>query len=244
MWVCKVSLGLLVLACKSEYPLGPTFCDDWCHVTLQPNCGEDPEDCVEGCELTRASASCFPLQRELLTCYEGQSSSAFSCDEPGGESESRVEPGVCEAERDALFDCQAPGVGQCLEVCRATQKDQIQRASLGDSNLLNFDLLAEDAGMGAGCPALDRPCEDICWSVFSLQFDGLAAAGIATEESGAEELEGNLQCLQNTLLACLAISPAGPPSPDAGISAPTPGTELPRPGESITSAVARCAARK
>lgn len=229
------------LGCKSSYPLPPTFCDDWCHVTLQPNCGEDPEDCVEGCELTLASSHCFPLQRQLLSCYESADSSAFSCDEPGGESESRVEPGVCQQERDALFECQAPGVGECLQVCRATQDDQIRRVQLSDSNLLDFGLLAVDAGPKESCPALDRPCEDICWSVFSLEFDGLAAAGVPSEGSSESERSSSLRCLQDTLLACLSDTETLASLADAGVVVTPSSDHRPKPGESISSAVARCA---
>jgi hypothetical protein len=236
MW-CLL-LGLCAVNCEDEYSLAPTFCDDWCHATLISTCDEDPEDCVENCELTKASDACFPRQTSLLRCYEGADRTAFTCAGMGFRSEIRVRPDVCSAERDALFECESPGIGQCLTLCRTAQQQQVEQVALGQTGLLDFRRLTADAGSQPSCPALDRPCEESCWSVFGLQSAGLAELGLVPE---ADDLEGALSCLQATLIGCFGdalgealgpIADAGPPNPFGPPTGP--------PGESISSAIARC----
>lgn len=232
-------LSLQPLGCTVDYSLEPTFCDDWCHVTLQPDCGEDPEDCVEDCELTKASEDCFSLQAALLHCYEGYEASVFSCASRGNQSESRVQPEVCQSERDALFECRAPGIEQCLNICRVTQQGQLQRVAVEDTELFDFRQLTVDAGLGVSCPALDQPCEGICWSVFGLQGAGLQAAGVATVAGEDSDLSEALSCLQTSLLGCFAPSTGtaanSAEQADAGVSALRG-----RPPETIAQTLARC----
>jgi hypothetical protein len=47
-----VGFALVAVACQSEYPIAPTACDEWCHVTRDFRCEfYDPADCVWQCEL-------------------------------------------------------------------------------------------------------------------------------------------------------------------------------------------------
>jgi hypothetical protein len=133
---------------------------------------------------------------------------------------------VCARERDALFECEAPGIAQCLGLCRATQARQLDLVAPGETSPVDFGLL-RDAGAEPSCPALDRPCEDLCWSVFGLRSAGLEAIGIVT---GASDLDDALACLQRSLLGCLGA----PGVPDAGL------TSNSEPPESIGDAIARC----
>jgi hypothetical protein len=136
----------------TDYPLEPTFCDDWCRVLLRSNCDQEPENCVRTCERSIAPAPCFELQEELLSCYRATPESEFVCSGQGFQQSARPEEWICPAERDALIDCAYPEVKLCLDVCRAVEASQ-----------------ASDAGADAStsadpsCPSHDIPCDSICW---------------------------------------------------------------------------------
>lgn len=155
-------------ACEGEYTAAPTFCDDWCAALRHPaDCARGPAACVRDCELTKASEDCFPLQEQLLGCYQDLEPDAFSCAPPGSQSSwadrLRVEKTACRAERDALFVCEAPGFDQCLALCRGYQA-----------------ILTEGA-VGSGpvstesdeCLLLIQPCETVCWTAFAFTSDDL-----------------------------------------------------------------------
>lgn len=222
------------MSCRDQtYPLEPTFCDDWCRATLVASCDEDPEDCVENCELTKASGDCFTLQAGLLSCYEGADRDAFACAGEGFRSEVRVRPDVCASERDALFECVSPGIGQCLTLCRTAQGEQLANATLTTTGQVVFDPPEESAGAAASCPSITQPCEELCWSMFGLQSDGLESLGLGSEAGG---LSGTFECLQTTLLGCFADQSGA--SEDGGVAADVE----PPPGESAAAALARCRA--
>lgn len=164
-WLIAAGLS----SCESEYPLEPTFCDDWCRATLRAGCDEEPENCVRACEQTKASEPCFDLQRELLQCYEDASDDAFLCvDGFGGDT--RVRPETCQGQRDRLFECEAPGIGLCLDACRAIQGQQLS-AGVDETN-------PEPASDDIVCPTLNVPCESVCFNFITAGvLDDLDLAG-------------------------------------------------------------------
>lgn len=157
-------LGLPFAACATEcdqedYPLDPTFCDDWCHVLLRPGCDQEPENCVRNCERSLAVGECFPLQEALLDCYHATPASEFTCSGQGFQATARPDELVCPSERDALIECAYPDVLACLNRCRDLEMEHTGDA--GD---------AGDAGDGTTgasgntCPAYDMPCDSMCWA--------------------------------------------------------------------------------
>ncbi len=213
--------GTLLLgsnACDDDYPLAPTFCDDWCRATSRPNCERQPNHCVSDCELTKPSEDCFALQEELLSCYEQAPKDAFVCAGGGVSGETRVDHDTCQKERDALFECEAPGIGGCLSFCRSTQEAQL--ASIVDTKpgmVDSAEMPTMDAGLAA-CPLLNQPCEQLCWTLFGFTSEGLRAAGVpAGNENQAGGAGSAAVCLQTVFLGCFAG--AGGTAPDGG-SAP------------------------
>jgi hypothetical protein len=212
------SAALGFLSCEGEYQLEPTFCDDWCLVASAEGCEMQPDECVKDCELTKASADCFALQRDLLECYEDVDRSKFLCLGQGFGAETRVSGGFCQAERDALFECEAPGIGTCLALCRSTQEEQLESVVEPMTGPMPTPDAMPDAGK-PGCPLIDEPCESLCWTMFSFTSEGLSAAGITPDEvpaSGGENLAA--VCLQSVFLGCFGdLLPPGFMLPDAGL---------------------------
>src|SRR5688572_20109926 len=84
------SLGAWVTDCDtSDYPLDPTFCDEWCRVLMRPGCDQEPENCVRNCERSIAPAECFELQATLLECYRATPASEFVCAGQGFQTSAR-----------------------------------------------------------------------------------------------------------------------------------------------------------
>jgi hypothetical protein len=133
-------------ACQREYPLEPTFCDRWCEIGQQVGC-ERPAGCVRDCELSKASEGCFALQQELLECYQAEPPESFTCID----NETHPRGTTCRSKRDEMFECEAPGIGQCLSLCRLAQ----------DTPGINLP---------RRCTLLTESCEDICFVL--LQFQG------------------------------------------------------------------------
>jgi hypothetical protein len=193
---------LLVLglwACEARYKQSPTFCDDWCRATSVGACDSAPDECVRRCELTRSSAGCFSLQQALLSCYQQAGTDAFVCVGEGqGLGELRVQPEVCRAERDGLFECEAPGIQNCLGICRSRQGEWLARfADAGapaDPQVLPPRVIDLNAP-GPLCSALAQPCESACWSLFSV---AQLQAGAGLGEVGAAA-----ECAQAAVLQCL-----------------------------------------
>ncbi len=200
------------VACRSEYDLEPTFCDDWCRATSAPGCEREPADCVTDCELTKASTGCFDLQATLLDCYERAGANSLKCIERGFGSVTRVVGGACQQERDALFECEAPGIGICLNTCRAAQQEQFGDALQSPASRSVTE--PSDAG-GAMCPNLMQPCEDLCWL---LQAYGGAFAFIGqlpSAEGGVGDASGKQSLGFPDILECFSsadFADAGAPS--------------------------------
>lgn len=225
--------ALSVVGCEEDYPLEPTFCDDWCRA-VRTNC-DPPANCVRDCELTRSSDDCFPLQEELLGCYEDNAGS-IECRGEGFADQAVAVDHVCRDERDALFECEAPGIGSCLALCRQEQERQIDEIVDAPVSAPTTD--PSDAGADAVCPRLDESCEAICWTLFSFNSEGLAQAGVEVESEGPaasdasagsddELVPGIADCVQEALLGCFASA--------VGIEAEGPEGENSSDDESLAS---------
>jgi hypothetical protein len=146
---------------QDDYPVAPTFCDEWCRVLLRAGCDQEPENCVRACEQSRAPPECVGQESSLLDCYAAAPPSEFVCSGRGFLRIARPEERVCQPERDALIECAYPEVKLCLDICRAAEVDHA------------------DAGRDAAapgdrvCPSRDVPCDSMCW----LAQRALAAAG-------------------------------------------------------------------
>jgi hypothetical protein len=106
--VVVVSLGLLPSACSGGYPLAPTRCDDWCHVTHGNSCGDSyrPAECVSSCESARLDTpECRAQLDAVISCYASTPNAA--------QAPCRLEysPSLvalpCAAEQEALAGCRA-----------------------------------------------------------------------------------------------------------------------------------------
>lgn len=180
-----ITLSTGLSGCESEYSAEPTFCDEWCAALRHPSdCAEAPASCVRDCELTKASDDCFVHQEQLLTCYQELEPDAFSCAPPGAGSafgdRQRVEKQACRAQRDTLFECEAPGFGECLGLCRGYQTLLTQGAVGQDVQIVPAD----------DCPLLTQPCETICWTAFVFNSDELGRLRLPTSGLPGPSLGG------------------------------------------------------
>ncbi len=231
------------LACQDDYPLAATFCDDWCRTTLQANCGEEPDNCIRECELTRADGECFEHQKRLLSCYETADREVFSCVGRDFDVEVRVSPDTCQTERDRLYECEAPGIGSCLEACRTLQDEQFGGVVESETGLIEYSALFEgDGGLSSSCPVLSEPCENSCWALYAFSSVGLASAGVDVDlpQSGAPLEDASLgessalACVQQALLQCLV-----PEVLDAGVDQNEDGERI----RTIDTVISECTGR-
>lgn len=140
--------------CSNEYPIEPTFCDDFCRATLRSGCNSEPENCVRECELQAIEPECHSKRDELLRCYKNAPDEAFEC---SGFAGTRVKDGVCQRERDAILTCELPQMAPCLGFCRPYQAALDERVQA-----------PHDAGVSEHCPLLRQSCEGICWNLLSI----------------------------------------------------------------------------
>lgn len=70
-WLCA---GFWLSACAGDYPLEPTICDRYCHVTRDLQCGGpfyDPAGCVSRCESElKGDLACREEMNGVLACFE------------------------------------------------------------------------------------------------------------------------------------------------------------------------------
>lgn len=157
-------------ACEREYPLEPTFCDHWCHA-FPTKCGQSPAACVQECEETKGPSGCASVRDELLACYEQLSDDKFRCVE-----RVRIADGACQNERDALYECASPGIGQCLTTCRVLQQEV-------------------DPAVVATCPLASSSCEEVCWILEESGLDvGEAGVGVPAAPNDILLLQLGLLC--------------------------------------------------
>jgi hypothetical protein len=157
-------------ACDREYPLAPTFCDDWCDVALRHCFGYEPGTCVSECEadLRTTPHACETERRAVIDCVHSSPGAA------SGFCFSEVRPNdACEAEVDAATLCRAGGeegvaASECITYCSSVSLATC--APTADS-----DCEADCRANGLGTPACDRernaavqclsgavlPCEDV-----------------------------------------------------------------------------------
>jgi hypothetical protein len=100
--VCGLALALPLEACSGGYPLPPTKCDEWCHVTRGGSCPDwyDPSSCVAQCEDSNFSApECSDQLEAILACYRRS---------PNAGRQRCLYDGTlpdCSSEQERLSDC-------------------------------------------------------------------------------------------------------------------------------------------
>lgn len=144
VWLRMFGLVCCFAACEREYPLEPTFCDRWCHTFSELDCIYSPTDCVRECEDTKGPSACEGVSETLLACYQDTPADKFECFSGGDLASVRVADGACQSQRDELYECAFPGIGQCLTTCRSLQGE------LDPEELAN-------------CALGDTSCEEMCW---------------------------------------------------------------------------------
>ncbi len=169
-WWSTTFLGATLLACGYDYPISPSYCDDFCNATLRPGCDREPENCVRECELGFRGEACTETRHALLACYRTAPDHAFTCNEWG--SSVRVNDDTCRSERDEALVCELPGMHECLTFCRPLQQALDEQVRLSDGG-------APDAAVPRACPLLREPCETLCWNVVTWGV-------LSSEEAAAE----------------------------------------------------------
>lgn len=87
--------------CQGEYPLPPTLCDDWCHLSESGECGySSPSSCVRQCEEQGYATRCSAELQTAMQCFEDHPSQESGC---GVFSRPNDDP--CGSELSKLLDC-------------------------------------------------------------------------------------------------------------------------------------------
>jgi hypothetical protein len=184
------AVGLTPLALTrcdySDYPLEPTFCDDWCFTLRRVACDQEPENCVRDCEADR-EPRCAAEHEQLRACYAASPPESFSCVGQGFGSDIRPREGVCQSERDALIACAAPDEYACVRMCREVDAAQPpeDETPLADP---------ED------CPSREIPCGNLCRRL----SDGDIAEAVAGLGGGLDEDEPPTVEQARSVLECAA----------------------------------------
>lgn len=112
--LASACVGLLFVACRSDYPIAPTACDDYCLALQRGDCKDDqPADCVRSCEQERSrAAGCDASLATLSDCYAHSGAREFSCAD-----DHTLVGAVCLDERRAWNECKRPGSGLCFDEC-------------------------------------------------------------------------------------------------------------------------------
>lgn len=189
-------LCLSAVQCDADdYPLEPTFCDEWCRVIRRVPCDEEPENCVRTCERSRGPEACQDAYRVLLRCYAATPPSDFSCSDEGFNQVARPKEHICQRERDTLIECAYPNVRRCTSVCRSLESSR-----------------AQDAGAVPGrtrCPSQDVPCDSLCWyaarEISAISRD--AGGGDASSPDRFDDVATSLiTCAIDRADACRAVA--------------------------------------
>lgn len=92
--------ALALYACEGEYPLAPTACDDWCHLTENVSCEfYSPSSCVRQCEESGYSSRCAAELHAAMECIKDHLDKPWSC---FGASDGSMQ---CVEEYGALINC-------------------------------------------------------------------------------------------------------------------------------------------
>jgi len=167
-----LALGLVLAACRGDYSISPTACDEHCKIIERADCSEDyPADCVRDCEAARSGQACERAWQALDGCYAAADADAFVC------VDDRSQPGsVCLPERRGLSECLLPGSGACFDHClRQAEADE---ATLSDCE--------------AGCHETAPGCEQISHDYYAC----LAAPPPSEEGPCYYEALGLLACVK------------------------------------------------
>jgi hypothetical protein len=81
-WKFASAFALFSLqACQGDYPLAPTLCDDWCHLTESKDACSfySPSNCVRECEERGYTTRCSAEFEAALACVKGHPSRKQSC---------------------------------------------------------------------------------------------------------------------------------------------------------------------
>jgi hypothetical protein len=183
--VCLIPL-LLAQCDYSQYPIEPTFCDDWCYTLRRLTCDQEPENCVRACEADR-EPRCAGEHEVLRACYAAEPVESFVCVGQGFGADIRPRQGVCQTERDALIACAAPDEWQCLQLCREVDAEQPpeDETPLPDPRQ---------------CPGREIPCGNLCRQL----NDGNIAGSVAGLGSGLDEDEPPSPEQARAVLECAA----------------------------------------
>lgn len=88
-------------ACQGEYPLAPTLCDDWCHLSESRECDfYSPSSCVRQCEEQGYSTRCSVHLETVMQCLKEHPPEESAC---GVISSAR--DGACAPALNALGEC-------------------------------------------------------------------------------------------------------------------------------------------
>jgi hypothetical protein len=183
----------------SDYPIAPTFCDDWCFTLRRVPCEQEPENCVRSCEAER-EPRCAAEHEALRACYAAEPPESFACVGRGFGADIRPLRGVCQAERDALIACAAPDEWQCLQLCREVDAEQPLESD-------------EPLAAPERCPSREIPCGNLCRRLSDGDI-AEAAAGLGggldeDQPPSAEQARALLECAAEAARQCRDDARAG-----------------------------------
>jgi hypothetical protein len=138
----------------------------------------------------------------LLECYRQTSPEQLVCVDQGFQDQVRPMPEICTADRDALIECEAPRVKECIDVCRELDAE---------------DPVEPGAGAAAElCPESPMPCERLCWEIDAR------AELLGDDAQGDFDLavlgRPLITCARDGARRCIDDA-AGAPAPDDGPTA-------------------------
>ena len=79
---CLLIAGISLSACAGDYPLPPTVCDEYCHVTKDLQCGlfYYPAQCVSQCERDlKGDEACREQLNGVLSCFTMNNAAERRC---------------------------------------------------------------------------------------------------------------------------------------------------------------------
>jgi len=181
----------------SDYPIEASFCDDWCRTLRRTPCEQEPENCIRDCENSLPSARCFDRQVTLLACYEETSPEQLVCVEQGFQGQVRPMPDICTEDRDALIECEAPRVKECIDACR--QLDAEDPVVPGEGIAVEI------------CPESPVPCERLCWEI-NARADLLAGGDDADDVDLTTLGRPLITCARDGARQCIQDAAGAPPT--------------------------------
>ncbi len=105
---CRLCAGFWLSACAGDYPLEPTICDKYCHVTRDLQCGPiyGPADCVSSCEQQlKGDLACREEMNGLIDCFEQEDAALRRCQAYASYPPNLADAMLCEARAGELDIC-------------------------------------------------------------------------------------------------------------------------------------------